>query len=278
MKSNDRVNLRLLQSYKMWAELDEVWHKHNTRSQAIARGDSAMNLDDEVSFMAMIADQTKKHKKVMMDRAKEAGPIFDWLVDIKGIADHTAAKLIALFDHPKHFRHPSAFHRFAGMGLYKYWVNENGYAMAPITGWKSTGKKDANGDTVYEYVEAVPEPGWTLKIHRDVSIKGWRLPYNQVIKNEMWVLRKNLVCAKSPVYYEEYIRYKARKRIDLPDHTARHIDNMGKRYLAKIFLTHFYIEWSTVEGLPVPMPYQLAHMGSGHAYVQPEKHVVKVEK
>lgn len=53
-----------------------------------------------------------------------------------------------------------------------------------------------------------------------------------------------------------------------------HIDNMAKRKMVKIFLQHLWIEWRTLEKLPVSMPYVIDHL-KHTKYIKPENTLMK---
>jgi len=52
------------------------------------------------------------------------------------------------------------------------------------------------------------------------------------------------------------------------DYTDLHIHRMAKRYAGKIFLEHLWVEWRTLEGLPVSKPWVIEHGGHGN-YIEP---------
>lgn len=44
-----------------------------------------------------------------------------------------------------------------------------------------------------------------------------------------------------------------------------HIDRAAQRYMIKMFLKDLYVQWRTIEGLPVREPYQAEYLGHQHA-------------
>lgn len=48
---------------------------------------------------------------------------------------------------------------------------------------------------------------------------------------------------------------------DKPDWTLGRIDNMSKRWTAKLFLSHLWAAWRELEGLPVTKPYAFTNLG-----------------
>lgn len=280
MKLKERKHALLWQAYKTWDELKEMRKKHILRLSAIERGVAGYDSGYEEEIIANLTVYLKDAKKEMHTYGKGAGPIWDKLLSIRGIADHTAAKLIALFDDVGKFDTISKFWRFAGYGLYEYWVNENGTVMAP-----KDGKREADG----EHAVAEPKEGWTLKRMIDRPVSGWMRPYDARLKSECYLVSSQFVSQRTPVYRELYEEYKARQRAEHPriickrcgtkflpsegpgcpgcgQTNARyqlkfcdaHLDMRARRYVSKIFLGDFWLEWREIEGLPVSDPYIIA--------------------
>lgn len=61
--------------------------------------------------------------------------------------------------------------------------------------------------------------------------------------------------------------YKAYTLKRLPD---GHVHAMAKRYAVKIFLAHLHEIWREAKGLPVPVPYAVAHLGRVHRVTPPK--------
>jgi len=107
-----RKHPRLWQAYLMWEEITTMRKRHNLRISAIERGKS--NLDAELERqwlgtsevgpqLGMIEAMYNSATKIMHAEGKAVGPIWDWLVGIKGIGPNLAAKLLALIDYPAPF-------------------------------------------------------------------------------------------------------------------------------------------------------------------------------
>ncbi len=221
-------------------------------------------------------------------------PVFEPLSQVAGIGPLLAAKIIAVFNIQKP-QSPSAIWRFAGYGLSKYWVTPDGRAQAPEKGWQW--KKQGDQKVKVEVV-AKPEPGWELLTIRDRLIAGWCSPYSRRAKTLMHNVGTSFLKARggSPYasLYREKWEYYAANRPDWARcatcetplmecsqpalHRAsafrgpgrgwqtNHIHLGALRHPIKVFLTHLYIYWKTLEGLPVRPLYVHEKLGHTHLY------------
>ncbi len=68
-------------------------------------------------------------------------------------------------------------------------------------------------------------------------------------------------------YRDIYDGYKNRLSQSRDDLTPVHRNNMAVRYMIKMFLRDLWVEWRTLEGLPVSQPYEVAYLGhKPHGY------------
>jgi hypothetical protein len=100
---------------------------------------------------------------------------------------------------------------------------------------------------------------------------GERSNWNAVFKTLAWKVGESFVkCGKS--YREEYDRYKARIRLEHPEaiavegkkgkrFTEGNVHAMAKRYATKLFISHVWLCWRELEGLPVTAPYVIERLG-----------------
>ena len=259
----------LWQSYLFWDELQRMRIRHGNRLSSAVAGKTRMDAKTEETIISWASEAETHAQKTMVNLGTEVGPIWYWLISIKGIGDHTAAKLLALFDDVAEFSTVSKFWRYAGYGLYDYWCDKNGKPMAP-----KIGDKVVDGKRVP--TPAIPEPDWHLETHKDMRMTGWALPYNNTLKKECYLVTEHFIRQQTPgyidVYYEEKARIKSEHPEPEPDtssnwptkYTPSHIDRMARRKMLKIFLSLMWSSWRESEGLPVTLPYVLAHMDHEH--------------
>lgn len=98
---------------------------------------------------------------------------------------------------------------------------------------------------------------------RDRPTKGKKLPYNANLKKTCYLIGTSFMRAGSP-YRAEYDTAKEFYTVNRPDWTKGHCDMAAKRRMIKMFLSHLWVVWRDVEGLPLSAPYassQLRHDG-----------------
>ena len=85
-------------------------------------------------------------------------------------------------------------------------------------------------------------------------------------KELLGVLADNFIKKRTPVYREVYDKEKE-KQLKLGI-TKLHAHRRAIRKMMKIFLSHLWIKWRTVEGLPVSKPYVIERLGHQH-FIEP---------
>ena len=237
-----RKHIELWQAYLWWDELMGMRMKHTLRLSACARGVTKMDASFEEQIIEWLTTMEKDSKKVMIGIGKSTGPIWEWLTAIHGIGDHTAAKLIAQFDDPGRFATVSKWWRFSGWAVID-------------------GKRERN-------------------------VKGEKSHYNRKLKSECYLVATSFIKQQTPVYVDIYYTEKARLRSEHPEpepspesawptkYTDSHIHRMAMRKMVKVFLCHFWVQWRTIEGLPVSLPYAVTHVEGHEHYIEPQAQVV----
>lgn len=190
-------------------------------------------------------------------------PIIEEMVALRGIGLLLAAKVVALCD-IEQSPTISSFWRYAGYGQFRYWMSGN-EVVAPERGWqwkvdKLTGEK--------EKILVVPEPqeGWELVTRRDSPVSGWMLPYNKRLKTTLHVVAESFIRSGSPyrtIYDETKEYYLVNTHTEW---TKGHAHNAATRKMIKMFLSHLWLRWRTLEGLPVRQPY--VHEKMGHTTIR----------
>jgi hypothetical protein len=100
----------------------------------------------------------------------------------------------------------------------------------------------------------------------DRPVKGEKLAYNKRLKTVCaFLIPRALLMAKSP--YSELF-YKAREfySINRPEWTKDHVRRAANRKMVKIFMSHLWLRWRQLEGLPISAPYVHARLGHTHNY------------
>lgn len=104
---------------------------------------------------------------------------------------------------------------------------------------------------------------------RDRLVKGQKAPYNSRLKTYCYQAGTCFLRANSPYrrIYDDAREYYDRNR---PDWTDGHRFLAALRKMIKIWLSHLWVIWRTMEGLPVTDPYILAE-NTHHRYIRPEE-------
>lgn len=248
-----RKNAQLWQAYLWWYELMEMRKRHNLRISSIEKGKSNLDAQFEKDMIdhVQIDLLLKQVKKTMTLAGVTVGPIWDWLTGIKGLGEGgLAAQLIAQIDDIEKFENPAKLWRFAGFGVYNYWLDGNGKPVAPRDGHKWTGKGE-HRRLVHE--EAKPKPGWELSQVSDRNMEGWTSPFNRRLKGICFNIADQFIKQQTPVYVDIYYAEKERQRALHPEpvengngkkiYTDAHIHNRAWRKMIKEFLKDLWSEW-----------------------------------
>lgn len=231
-----RKNPQLWQAYLIWQESLLTLNRHKTRMMSIERGKSNLDLEIENLYLAQSQLQlvTNNFEKMMKSYGKSVGPIWDWLISIRGIGDGLAAQLLALIDDIGKFETVSKLWRFSG------------YAVID-------GKR--------EYAKAGATRPWNGKLKSTVYLCG-----------ESFVKHQSPIYV--PIYYAEKERQRRLHPEPVSNgnggkkYTDGHINMMAYRKINKIFLQHLWVNWRTFENLSVTKPYAQDILGHTN-YIEP---------
>ena len=102
---------------------------------------------------------------------------------------------------------------------------------------------------------------------REKPVKGEKLHYNAELKKNLYLVGMSFMRCGSP-YREIYDSAKEYYEIKHPEWTKGHRHNAALRKMIKIFLSHLYEHWRTLEGLPIRDAYVLENMGHTHKYAR----------
>lgn len=239
-----RKHINLWQAYQWWCQLNEISRKYKQRMKAIEAGKTTMDpvLETDLYETAEIKESLAMAKKVMIDYGKELGPVWEWVTSIKGLgAGGLAAKLLARIDDIGRFETISKLWRYAG------------YAVI-------------NGE-----------------IDRPRSRET--RPYDARLKSVCWEIGEQFIRQRTPVYRDRYDEYKEEDRREHPNvrclncgtefpptrdscpkckqtnekyslmYCRAHMNSRARRAAVKLFLSHLWVNWRKMEGLPITDPY-----------------------
>ena len=228
---------QLWQAYQWWDEIMQMRKKHTLRISSIEAGKSQMDLQFELDMIdAMQLDaMVKNTSKLMASFGKEV-PVWKWFTSIKGIGDHTAAKVLALIDDISTFETTSQLWRYSG------------YAV--IDGGAERNKKGEKSH-------------FNRRLKSEMYLIG-----DQFIRHQ--------VPGYVDIYYSEKSRIrtlhpepeKTTSSAWPTNYTDSHVHRMAMRKMVKIFLNHLWVEWRTAEGYEITEPYAIAHLKNHTRYIE----------
>jgi hypothetical protein len=217
-----RKHPQLWQHYLIWNELVEMRKRHTLRISSIEKGKSNLDAGVEYAFLERLEIDLliKEHKEIMINWGALI-PCWEWVTSIRGLKEGSlAAQLLAQIDDIGKFATISKLWRFS-------------------VGSVIDGKVERNK-------------------------KGEVSPFNRKLKSICWLVSDQFVKQQTPMYVDLYYQEKDRQRELHPEkivvdgktmYNPGHIDNMAKRKIVKIFLSHLWVVWREIEGLPVSKPY-----------------------
>ncbi len=220
----------LWQMYLFLEEAEEARKRHNLRISSIEKGKSNLNAHlerlymSDVQYDALIA----KYKKMLIAAGIDCGPIWEWLIGIRGLKNgKLAAQLLAQIDDIAKFNTVSKLWRFCGQAV----INRQA-------------ERDSSGEKSH-YNHRLKSICWLIS---DEFIKQQTSPYVEIYYTEKERRRQ---------IHPEKIKNENDKWM----YNDGHLHNMAKRKMVKIFLQHLWVTWRESEGLPITEPYVKAILG-----------------
>lgn len=104
---------------------------------------------------------------------------------------------------------------------------------------------------------------------RDRPVKGTKLPYNVRLKTTLYLIGTSFMRCESPyrAIYDEAREY---YELNRPDWTKAHRHQAAMRKMIKVFLSHLWLEWRTLENLQTRDLWVMDYGGHTH-YRQPQE-------
>lgn len=225
-------------------------------------------------YKTLLAMEDKLSKEIK-DIAS-SHPAWPWLKNVKGCGEESTMKLIGLIEKMRgrkeitkkeyeRLKKSKEAEVFKKDGRYYKYTDEYGFEVFSTVSklWKYLGLHTVNGKAPKRE-------------------KGKKVDWNQKARSLCWRIATNLIRAKG-VYYEYYkekknaymerfkgrvVRAKKGQKIARDYITLKHLDNMARRKLMKLWTSHLWEVTRQGMGLPVRPPYVLEHQ-SGHHYIAP---------
>ena len=207
----------------------------------------------------------------------QAYPIYDHVSALKGIGPTLAAKLIALVGDISTFTNVSKLWRFSG------------YATIADPKWQPpvhTPRIEDDSDLCTlcgrpedEHVDSVPaalrdgesfidyghDANFNAPRIAERAVKGEKLHYNKRLKVALYLVATSFMRSRSP-YRAVYDAAREKYDRTRPEWTPLHKHRAALRIMVKVFLTHFWRRWRTLEGLPCRNLYVEEYLGHETIY------------
>jgi hypothetical protein len=249
---NDRQAVRML--VRLRSDFQDMRKRMDNRLGRKADGTS-QNVDErsfrveDLENFKSIADTARgqEHEiEKMLKKVLRRFQIYNqFLVNVKGVGEIAAGWIIAEYD----------IHKATTVS--KLW-QFTGLNPGEVQGKKRVEREDGE----FDYV-----PSGDM-VRGDRLTPGHVAPFNQKLRTAMvGVLADGFIKAQAPYAMDYYYPYKARleQEDNWSEESKGHRDRAAKRYMIKMFLKDLYVQWRTIEGLPVRAPYQEEYLGHKHA-------------
>lgn len=215
-------------------------------------------------------------------------PIVNQMTEIRGLGVHLAT-MVAVSVDIKRCPSVSAMWRFAGYGMIHIATSvatgKEYIFVRPtdqLKAWQPK-KKPKDGEPKSEEVVAfdgktvydLEQEGLVTTVGpvRERLVKGQSSHFDSRLKSLLFNVASCFMRATSP-YKREYDRaktfYTTRVEEGKATLTKGHIDMRARRRMIKLFLSHLWLRWRELEGLPTSQPYAHAHGGHVHI-IAPEE-------
>lgn len=198
-----------------------------------------------ISWLAAQAELLEKQIARALDVYSASQPIGLWMREIDGIGPIIAAGLLAHIDIHKA---PTVGHiwRFAGLDPTSKW--ERGQKRPHNAALKTLCWKIGESFVKVKGKES----DFYGKVYAERrALEGQKNAAGEYAEQAKAVLLARPTHAQAATY----------KQGRLPD---GHLHMRAKRYAVKLFLSHLHETWRKQEGLEVPLPYPIAHLGHTH--------------
>ncbi len=217
-------------SYGTQYNFPEVKKKYKKNLKEFSKGEL-----EEVDKLFAFMDEAQKLEKILDKEIKfmvNLEPIYlNYLKDVKGMGHILSAGLIA-------------------------WIDDIGKFATVSKLWAYSGLHVIEGNAARK-------------------TKGQKCNWNNKLKTHGWKIGEQFVKTKGK-YRNLYDKYKAYEKENHPEeikegkktlYTKGHIHARAKRKVVKVFLSHLWLKWRELEGLPVSKPYCEEYLN--HKVVKP---------
>lgn len=240
--------------------VDTYYQRQNARIREGNRAKQAAKAGLPCALIEYFGDKeraTEEQIKYVLGEAIKKYPIGKWLTSICGIGPVLAAGLVANID----------IHRSATYGALQRYAG-----LDPTSKWEKGQKRPWNAKLktllAYKCGESFVKCSSREKDFYGHLYKEKKT--EEAIKNEQGFFKEQaLKCAERVGKTTE--AYKWYSQGMLP---PAHLHARARRYAVKLFISHLFTVWKTLEGEFVPLPYPHVYLGHAHIINPPNLDVV----
>jgi hypothetical protein len=206
-----------------------------------------------------VADTARDQETALlksMGKLLKTFPIYtEFLASVKGCGPASAGWIISSYD------------------IYKADTVSKLWQFTGLNPGMVPGKKRVEGKEKGEYTIVATDQ----MVRGDKLTPGFVAPFNKRLRAAVvGVMADSFIKCKSE-YARYYYEYKARLEQEQNkvggndeakswcDESKGHRDRAAKRYMIKMFLKDLYVQWRTLHGLPVRVPYAEEYLGKKHS-------------
>jgi hypothetical protein len=191
-------------------------------------------------------------------------PAWSWLERVKGIGPTLACKMLARLDLGKAAT-PSSFWAYCGLttvpgNLYRC-PTCNAEAIYASTYEVSGKHKTVEGKACKDSLLLIAGPDDGIRAALPRASRGSKRSYDAYAKKVLYLIAMQFIKARNSPYTELYYRERNRLDRERPGWHDGRKHYTALRKVEKLFLSHLWQVWREALGLPIVMPYAIAHMG-----------------
>jgi len=220
----------------------------------------------------------KDVKKRLTEQVKQFEIWKKYLDKIQGVGPIISAGLLAYIGDIKRFDNISKLWQMAGFGMNSYCKKCKGFTYEEVLFSKMGTKKKTKAKRLkaMKICDQCNDPTDPVIQRRQI---GYMSNWNDKFKVLCWKIGQSMVKQKASKsgYRKLYDQIKKQERLKNPKRIVRkgkimfndgHIHNRALRKVIKIFLANLWMEWRSMEGLPVTKPY-IIQKDPAHNMIQP---------
>ncbi len=253
-------------------ELQRMRVRLGNRNDAVMRG-----MDDSYLVPGAIFGLSEKIEALedemtsgIEELMKNAQPIALQAFDVLGVGPTTCARILAEIDISK-ARYPSSLHKFAGFApgfdrMEKGEMGEDGKRKRgpkrPYNARLRVACRVQAESFIKVGVSRVKKSEWP-DLDADERTEEW--------KALTWADKYRLGKKHAPsLYVIDYLKRRAKTEGQDRWKSEDHRNSDGLRIMVKLFLSHLWERWRTLEGLSTERPYAITHLAHS-GYISPEE-------